>query len=95
MVTSRTRLAKRTRDVRGEHGVERLDIGGAAADHVPHRHAIEVARRQSLDVGEETYPESAEDALGNRGRQVAVQKRHRLDGGRGGQIQDGEERQPI
>ena len=44
---------------------------------------------------EQPHAQSAQDALGDGGREVVVQKRHHLDGGGRGQVQEGKEQQPI
>ena len=50
---------------------------------VTHRHPIEMAEREALEVREETDPQRADDALCDRRRQVAVEKRQGLNGGGG------------
>ena len=80
-------------DARREHGVQRLDVGRAAADDIAHGCPVEVADRQPLKMGKEAYPNPVEHSLRDGRGEIAVEKRHRLDCGVGPEIQDGEEEQ--
>ncbi len=75
---------------RGEDGVEGVDVGRAAADHVAEGGAIEVAGRQALQMREEPGAQVAQHSLGAGGGKIPVQKGRRLHGGDGQQVEQGE-----
>jgi hypothetical protein len=80
-------------DARREHGVHGFDVRRAAADEIAHRCPVEVAHGEPLNMRNEADAQTAEHALGDRRGEVAVEERHRLDGGAGSEIEDREQEQ--
>ena len=80
-------------DAGREHGVHGFDVRRAATDEIAHRCPVEVAHGEPLNMRNEADAQTAEHALGDRRGEVAVEERHRLDGGAGSEIEDREQEQ--